>query len=425
MNILSASQKYVTKWLLRYDDELFGILYHDVDGSASSYSREVFEQGRSVSLYGVRGWGKTTLMQGILWEGLKNSEKGKFLPVNVSVTGTRGIKEQYHLEKIFYRSVLEGLFLAGQINERYDKLKKFLQNHSPWISDLGLSALGLVFPPAVIASSTVKKIIENLIKKYNITEQEFVISNEIDHKYAVNFIIKELEDQGISPIFAIDELDKVTSDIMLSDFFDGNQGWFQGKRCIISLSYTYGQSLLDSSITSVSRFSSIKKIEGISTLSQFELILESRLLLGISEVESNKNNVKKLATNIFSTKVSEQIVNNLAPNLHLMLEKAYSSITLAMLNKRNEVILSDVKNREGSTIIRLKKPQLLILRELSQSQMRPSQIADVLGLSRSTVSVLLSALFKKDLIGRLESGKERYYFIKQKGDTVLRNYPQQ
>lgn len=101
MDKLVASQQYVTKWLLSYDDELFGILYYDIDGLAQSISSEVFNQGRSVSIYGVRGIGKTTLMQATLWYGLKSSKHNSYLPVNVSVTGANSITELSQLENKF------------------------------------------------------------------------------------------------------------------------------------------------------------------------------------------------------------------------------------------------------------------------------------------------------------------------------------
>jgi len=55
---LVAAQQYLTRSLTRFEEELFPILYVNFNDQAESIADEVFGQGRSVCVYGVRGIGK-------------------------------------------------------------------------------------------------------------------------------------------------------------------------------------------------------------------------------------------------------------------------------------------------------------------------------------------------------------------------------
>lgn len=419
MDKFVASQQYVTKWLLRYDEELFPILYYDVEELAQSISVEVFKQGRSISVYGVRGIGKTALMQAVLWYGLKNSKDDKYLPVNVSVTGANSIAELSQLDNKFYKSVLEGLILSGAIKERYEHIKKLLANYVPWVAAKATDAASFVFPPAFLASAAVKDGVKKLMDKVGIKEPEkLVISKKIDPKYAVDFIAKRLEDKDVHPVFVIDEIDKVPYDAMLSDFFDGHQGWFQGKRTIISLSHTFGQSVEGSAITSLSRFSSVKKVNGVTNLNQFRAILKPRLILGLSQINSNENEVNKMANMIFSDEALEQIVNLYVPNLFLMLESAYRAIEKAKKSKIAQVTPKELDELVGYKISAPTKLESLILNQLAVSKMTPTDLAEELERPTSTISRTLKRLLSKDWIGRIGKGKRAYYYIKQRGEAA-------
>lgn len=246
MNNLSAARQYTTSWLLRFDDELFGILYKDINNVPKELAVQVFEHERSVSIYGIRGIGKTALMQAILWHGLQ-SKNSKFLPINVGVVGANSAFNPSELEDKFYRQVLAGLLSASSLKDQHNKIKSIVESHAPWIAGSAVSTLGLIFPPIVIGSSITKKAVKTLLMKLDIPESKtdsLVINKEdIDPKMAVDFIIEQLKNNDVYPVFVIDELDKVHNDTILNEFFNGNQGWFQGKRTIISLSHTFGQSV--------------------------------------------------------------------------------------------------------------------------------------------------------------------------------------
>ncbi|MGI0058183.1 MAG: hypothetical protein ACREBJ_00310, partial [Nitrosotalea sp.] len=157
MSDLIAAQPYVTRWLLSHDDEYFALLYHDIDDLAPSAAEEVFRDGRSISVYGVKGIGKTTLMHGILWHGLQNSHGQKFLPIIVSVTGANSVNNLTELEEKFYRSVLSGLILSNTVKEKWEQTKKHLSKFAPWIVSTAVAAVGLVFPPMTLASDAAKE----------------------------------------------------------------------------------------------------------------------------------------------------------------------------------------------------------------------------------------------------------------------------
>jgi hypothetical protein len=55
MDRLTVAQQQLTRSLLTYEDEFFSLLYYDVDGFAEKAAPRVFQHGRSISLYGVRG----------------------------------------------------------------------------------------------------------------------------------------------------------------------------------------------------------------------------------------------------------------------------------------------------------------------------------------------------------------------------------
>ena len=409
----------MTRWLLRYDDELFGLLYYDVDNLAQSFATEVFDQGRSVSVYGVRGIGKTTLMQGIIWHGLKNAGNKKFLPVPVSVTGANSVASLTDLENRFYRSVLSGLIFSGAISERYEQVKKRLNEYVPWVAASGLAAISLVFPPAALASEIAKNGIKKLLAKAGIKDSEkLVASSELEPKFAVDFIIKELEENDVHPIFVIDELDKVVNDSMLSDFFDGHQGWFQGKRTIISLSHTFGQSIEDAVVTSIKRFSSVQRISGVTNPDQLKSIVQLRLLLGISQVKHSESEAKTAADGLISYEVYEKILNNFVPILHLMLEVIHESLKKARINKKTYVALQDIVDEKENNAIRPTKLELTILNKLAESKMSPTDLANSLSKERSTISRALKSLLIKKLIGRTGKGKSVYYFLRQKGESA-------
>ena len=99
-------------------------------------------------------------------------------------------------------------------------------------------------------------------------------------------LINHLEENGSLPVFAIDELDKVSSDTLLSDFFDGNQAWFQGKRGIISLTYTFGEAIKEATTSSVRRLSKVEIFPGVTKQEDAKKIIYQRAFVGLSQIKN-------------------------------------------------------------------------------------------------------------------------------------------
>ncbi len=420
MDSILAAQQHVTTWLLRFDDELFGILYKDINDVPKELATQVFEHDRSVSVYGVRGIGKTTLMQALLWHGLQKPKR-KFLPVNVEVVGANSVLNQTGLEDKFYRAVLFGLISAGSLKNRHDKIKSAVNSYVPWIASSAVAALGLIFPPIAIGSGATHKAVQALLDKLGIKESgdsSLVINKNIEPKMAVDFIIEQLTNENIYPVFVIDELDKVPNDEMLSNFFDGNQGWFQGKRTIISLSHTFGQSVEKKIITSLGRFSQAQKIEGPTTVEQFKNVLYARLLLGISKIEPNESKAIKIVGSIFPDEIIEQIVNRYVPNLYLMLEHSYRTIQKTRLRKGTQVMVDDLEKFESTKIREPTEIELKILNHLSKKPRSPKDLIAKTGKNRGTITKSIKSLYSDDLIEKTGKGKNVKYSITQKGEAA-------
>ena len=419
MDKFVASQRYLTRSVTRFDEELFVLLYVDLDNQAQNISDQIFHQGRSVSIYGTKGTGKTTLMQGVLWGGLKKYKEEKFLPVNVSLTGASSASTQADLEDKFFRSVLEGLILAGTLDRKYKKIKEAVNQHVPWIAVTGVTLVGLVFPPAAAAAGGVQKGTKALLDKLGIKEspESLVMSDRIKPKIAVDFILKELEKKNITPVFAIDELDKVTQDSFLTDFFNGHQGWFQNKRCIISLSLTYGKAMSVETMKSVKRFSSLVELDGITTEDHLKKIIKPRLLLGISDIERNEKNANKTVDALFAKGMFVQLVNNSAPIIHLMLEEANNAIRKAIQAKSSQVDIIHLDNL-GGRIMKPNNTEMLILNLLFKRESSPHEITAKTKKDRSLITRTLSKMYTKHWVTKIGKGRTVKYRILKKGGTA-------
>jgi len=431
-DILTAAQQYLTRWLLSWEDEFFGFLYYDVSDFASSNAPRIFSQGRSISIYGVRGIGKTAAMQGILWHGMKNANasqsgtKNSFLPVSVSVKGMRGASSVAELEERFYRSVLSGLLLSTNMSSKYERAKHLTANFAPWISKKAVDAASLVFPPAFIGSDAVERGVKKLLDRLGIKEQEkLVISKDVDARFATDFILKEVEVSNVIPVFAIDELDKVPYDALLSDFFDGNQEFFQGRRTIISLSHTFGESVQKALVVSVSRFSSVQSLGGVDTPEDLSKMLEPRLALGLSQTAKTSKEANALAESLFRPETIETIVNLYVPNAHLMLEAAYRGVENASRTKSSAVFPEHVEEHaSGSRVREAPVPtelQRLILGKLSLGRLSPSEIAERTDRKEESVVRILKMMMKNNWVGRVGEGRRVYYFLTQGGEAARRH----
>ena len=256
---LLAAQQFMTRELLSYEDEFFSLLYHDVEGFALQRSQRIVKQNRRISIYGVRGVGKTTAMQGVLWYALSKFDDLKIMPVTITVRGVKSSANVKELEDAFYRSVISGILRVAEFKKKESRLRAEAKKYAPWIGRKITEAFSLIFPPLTLASDIAEKSIKWLVDRFRQTDiQSILTSTTIDIKHAADILTYRLEEEGVSLLFAIDELDKVSSDTLLSDFFDGNQSWFQGKKGILALTYTFGESIKETIASSVRRISTVE-----------------------------------------------------------------------------------------------------------------------------------------------------------------------
>jgi hypothetical protein len=78
---LIAAQQFMIRSLMSYEDELFWLLYRDIDNFALKQTPKVIDQRRTTAIYGPRGVGKTAAMQGVLCQVLENATEGTIIPI--------------------------------------------------------------------------------------------------------------------------------------------------------------------------------------------------------------------------------------------------------------------------------------------------------------------------------------------------------
>lgn len=418
--LLAAAQFFLTRELTTYEDELFSLLYHDVGGFASAKADEIVNQGRRISIYGVRGVGKSTAMQGILWNALKTAKDERLLPVTVTVKGTKAASNMNELEDVFYRSVIAGVAQTSYFKRREPRLRQAAARYAPWIAGKITEAIGIIFPPLALASDLSARSVEWLVRKVKKPDiQSLITSRDLDIKQAVDLLINRLTDEGLVPVFAIDELDKISNDTLLSDFFDGNQSWFQGKRVVVALTYTFGESVREAVASSFRRLASVEMYPGITTDADTERILRSRIYVGLSQVEKDENAALKAAQTIMPTETAKAILNVSAPNAYVMLERAHEAVANALRSRASQVLPEHVTREEAE----IKVPtglEHLIMRELRKGRLSPVDISERLDKRTPSIVRSLRQMMMKNWVIRVGTGKRAYYSLTARGEAAAR-----
>jgi DNA-binding MarR family transcriptional regulator len=207
--------------------------------------------------------------------------------------------------------------------------------------------------------------------------------------------------------------------MVLSDFFDGNQAWFQGKQGMISLSYTFGKALSKTLVTSASRISQIEGFPGITSSEDAAEIIRSRIELGLSQVKGNEEAAAEAAVKIMPDETVKTILNVSAPNSHIMLERASQAIDTAILAKA-EIVSPDHVYAESAEQTLPTRLEASILHELVACKLSPSVISDRLQKDRGLTTRTLQRLMSKNWVDRHGDGKRAYYFITPKGEAAYR-----
>lgn len=417
---MRVAKQFMVKELTSYQDELFTVLFWDVSGFSRSIADRVFGQSdRRISIYGVRGLGKTTAMQGALWAGLGEENADRFIPVNVVVLGARGVGNQRQLSEVFYRSVITGVNRVAKASGFKNDVSKAAARYSPWLARKITEAAGVVFGPVGLASELSERGVKWLVDRLGYSNIDSLVgSKNVDLQQAATLLIDRLEERGAKVVFAIDELDKVEDDVVLSDFFDGNQAWFQGKQGLVSLSYTFGESMRKTLVTAASRISVIEKYPGVTSLEDASEIIRRRIELGLSQVEKSEAAVKEAAKQIMPEETVRAILNVSAPSVHIMLERASQAIDQAV-NSKATMISPEHVYMEPAEEANPTKLEALILQELVVCRLSPSVVADRLQRDRGLITRTLKKLMQSGWVGRIGAGNRAYYYITAKGEAAL------
>ncbi|MGD0451476.1 MAG: winged helix-turn-helix domain-containing protein [Candidatus Bathyarchaeia archaeon] len=417
---LVSAQQFMTRSLLSYEDELFGLLYRDIDDFAAKQTPKIITQKRTTSIYGPRGVGKTAAMQGVLYQALEETAEDPIIPITITVKGANTASNIKELNDVFYRSVLSGILDVSKFKKRESALKEGAKKYSPWVARKMTEGLSLVFPPLGLASDATEKGVEWLVGQLHKPDIESILSStQTDTRYVVDILIRHLEESGACLVFSIDELDKVPSDTLLSDFFDGNQAWFQGKQGIISLTYTFGESIKETVASSVKRFSTVEMYNGVTKLDDAENIILSRAFLGVSQTCPDGKTTNEIIRTILPTETIKAILNVSAPNTFLMLERTYSALQKAIDTNSKTVTPNHVLEEEAETLTPTQMEQE-IMKELSKGRLTPSELSEQLNKYSSSIVRALQEMMKKRWVIRVGKGKRAYYSLTVRGDAAMK-----
>ena len=418
---LTAMKQYMIKELISYQDETFELLFRDNGGFTNGISNQVFgQQDRRISIYGVRGLGKTTAMQGALWMGLRKYKSKTFVPLNIVVANARGANSANELADVFYRAVILSVTRTAKAVAAKDEFMQAAKQYAPWVAEKITAVASTVFPPLAIAASLAGKGVEMLVKQSGQKSIDALLSSpHLNAQQMATILLDKLADSGGKPMFIIDELDKVENDAVLSEFFDANQAWFQGKQGMISLSYTFGEAMKQATLTSVSRISRIEKIPGTTSSEDAREVVRSRAVLGLSHIVRNEQEADRLFEKLIPAETITALVNVTAPNTYLMLEKMSSAIDTAIRLKASAVLPEHVEITPSEEL-RPTGLQLKILEQLGSGRLPPSVITERLRKDPGLVSRTLKKMIERNWVGKLGSGKQVSYYITSSGDSARR-----
>ncbi|MCL5949751.1 MAG: winged helix-turn-helix domain-containing protein [Candidatus Bathyarchaeota archaeon] len=417
---LIAAQQFMTRNLLSYEDELFGLLYRDIDDFAAKQTPKIVTQRRTTSVYGPRGVGKTAAIQGVLLQAIEETAEDPIIPITITVKGANTASNIKELNDVFFRSVLSGILDISTFKRRENTLKEGIKKYAPWVAGKMTEVASIVFPPLGLASDASEKGVKWLVGQLHKPDIESILaSTETDTRHAVDILIRYLEESGQCLVFSIDELDKVPSDTLLSDFFDGNQAWFQGKQGIISLTYTFGESIKDTVASSVKRFSTVEKYNGVAKLTDAENIILSRAYLGVSQVCQNEKATNEMIRAILPTETIRAILNVSAPNTFQMLERTYSALQKAIDAGSKTVTPVHVLEEETETLVPTQLEQT-IMSELSKGRLTPSDLSEQLEKHSSSIVRALQEMMRKRWVTRVGKGKRAYYSLTMRGDAAVK-----
>jgi predicted transcriptional regulator len=364
--------------------------------------------------------GKTTAMQGIIWEGIQQKRIGNAIPLNIVVSGAMTANNPKELADNFHRALLLGVGRLAMAKNRKKEILDGLKRYAPWVAKKATEAVGIIFGPVALASDLAEKGVKWLVKKFDYENIEALLtSKDVDLERASSILLEKLESDG-KTLFIIDELDKVKDDVILSDFFDGNQSWFQGRNAIISLSYTFGQALKDTLLVSASRISTIEPFPGIGSLTDAKDIIRRRVMLGLSQIEETEESASQVAEQIFPDGTINALLNVSAPNIYILLERASQALDRAIASNSTAVLPDHVYKEPLEKSQASEIERMILERLVNTGRLSTMDLAEQLNRNKGQISKVLTRMMTKGWVNRIGAGKRAYYYITPKGESSLR-----
>jgi predicted transcriptional regulator len=417
---LLLARNYLAKELTSYQDPLFQFLFHDTAKFASQTMDLSARSGKRVSIYGIRGIGKTTCMQGVVSLCLQEKAIDKMVPVNVVVEGAINSSDAAQLSQQFHKAILISIGRLANSKSQVDRILNGAKKYAPAITKKVTQAVSLVYPAVSLGSDLAAKGIKKILGSSDVDSFETLLSKPNLQADRISNLLMDRIEKDSNLFFSIDELDKTRDDIILSDFFDGSQAWFQGRKAVISLSYTFGESLKDTRVTSASRISKIVPFPGVTSLNDAREIISKRVILGLLHEEEDENKATKTAERIFPDETVNALLNVSAPNAHILLERTLEALDLA-IQKGSNMVHPDMVYQEPTETEEPSEIETLVLQTLLKSgRLSNKGLVERLDKDKGQVSKIIKKMLSNGWVSPIGPSRRAEYYVTPKGEAAVR-----
>lgn len=421
---------------IEYTDEYFSFLFVDVDKKAQNLADGLFRtEDRRVAIYGPRGVGKSAILQGIGFLGLKE-HGGMKLPIAAKISEARSVTSVAKIEDRFYTSIAKGIARVPEIQGKWSKMAKGerLAKHSAIVASAVTGAAAFFAQPLSLASGLITEAIRSIVRPSNYRSlDELLTSSSVRPSRLTDLLIARLRDEEIEPVFIIDELDKVADPDIVHNFIEGNQSWFEGKNAVLTISYNIGESLKEISTASISRIAATEPYMGLSSTKEGREIIYKRAELGLLYSDHNnkapspdryEQSVEEKVQEIIPENDAMDIIERTFPNASRMLRLTYSTLDEAAKQgctvREALDALSSGRSEGEMQKVRVTKQRIKILEKLSNGPLTLTELAHSLTVDTRPLFTTLSLMVRNGLLHTTKDGSNRvHYHLTEEGDRIL------